>query len=140
MHLEAKSFSAPRWACLLIATAILVGCSDGPPVGTVTGKVTIDGVAPKDGAISFFPLDGKSPTSGATITDGQYTAEVPVGKVKIEIRIPKQIGQKRIYPTPDSPVQPIMAEALPPQYNDRSTLTMDVQKGANERDFELKTR
>ena len=139
MHLEAKSFLAPRWVCLLIAAAIVVGCSQGPPMGTVTGKVTINGAAPPDGSISFFPVDGKSATAGTTITNGEYTAKVPLGKVTIQIRVSKQVGQKRLYPTPDSPVQPIMAEVLPPKYNDRTELTMDVVKGTNERDFDLKT-
>lgn len=139
MHLEAKSFPSPWLACLLLAAVTAVGCSKGPPMAEVAGNVAVNGQPAKTGSISFFPTDGKSPTAGATITDGKYTAMVPLGNVKIEIRVSKVVGQKRLYPTPNSPVQSILQEVLPPKYNDMTELTMEVQKGTNSQDFDLKT-
>ena len=109
-------------------------------MGEVTGTITVDGVPAKIGSISFFPIDGKASTAGAAIKDGKYAAKVPVGKVKVEIRVSKIVGQKKLYDTPNSPVQPIMQEVLPPIYHDRTTLELDVQPGTNEKDYALKTK
>lgn len=127
------------FACLLAVAALTTGCSKGPPMGQVSGTVTVDGEPAKIGSISFFPLDKKSATAGAAIKEGKYTAEVPVGKVKVEIRVSKVVGQKKLYPTPNSPVQPIMKEVLPPKYNDRTELQLDVTSGAIEKNYDLKT-
>lgn len=130
-----------RIACLLTLLPIVAGCMDGgPPMGTVSGAVTVDGEPAKTGSISFFPVDGVSSTAGGEIKDGKYSAEVPPGMSKVEIRVSKAVGEKRLYNTPDSPVQPIMAEVLPAKYNDRTELTFDVQAGSNERDFHLESK
>jgi hypothetical protein len=65
---------------------------------------------------------------------------VHIGTAKVEIRIPKIVGQKKVYDTPDSPVRPIMDESLPKKYNDETELTFDVKPGANQHDFDLSTK
>jgi hypothetical protein len=122
-------------ACLLLA----LGCAD-PNVGTVSGTVTVDGAAPKEGWIGFFPTDGKSTPAGAEILDGRYTVDAPIGPSKVEIRVPKITGHKKLYDTPDSPMKPIMTELLPAKYNDATELTFDVQPGENPKDFALTTQ
>ncbi|MBN2292014.1 MAG: hypothetical protein JXM70_06280 [Pirellulales bacterium] len=138
MRSIAMKVGATRLVCILIMATLVVGCSQGPPMGEVTGNVVINGTPAKTGSISFFPVDGKSTTTGASITDGKYSAMVPLGKVKIELRVSKVVGQKKLYPTPDSPVQPIMQEVLPPKYNNQTNLEMEVQKGTNQKDFDIK--
>lgn len=131
-------------ATLLLALpglAIVAGCGDsGPPMGTVTGKVTVDGQPSPDGTIAFVPLDGMSPTAGGKIEGGAYSAKVPLGPSRVEIRVSKVVGQRKAYNTPDSPTLPVMEEMLPGKYNDYSELEFDVQKGTNERNFELLTK
>ena len=124
---------------MLAAAVLFAGCAK-PTTGTVTGKVTIDGVPAKSGSIAFFPVDGKSSTAGAEIVDGQYMAQVPPGASKVEIRVSKVVGQKKLYNTPNSPIQPLLEEVLPPKYNDETELTLDVQLGENHRDYQLTTR
>ncbi len=102
------------------------------------GMVTIEGTPVKTGAISFVPNNRKASMAGGEITDGQYSAEVAPGVAKVEIRVPKVVGQKKLYNTPNSPVRPIMAEVLPAKYNDETELTLDVQLGENKHDFALK--
>ena len=126
--------SAALGAILLIA-----GCAK-PTIGTVSGTVTVDGSPAKSGSIAFFPVDRKSRTTGAEILDGQYTAQVPLGASKVEIRVSKVVGQKKLYDTPNSPVQPLLEEALPPKYNDQTELQFDVQPGPNQQNFQLTTR
>jgi hypothetical protein len=132
---------APRvWLTALLAAAFAAaGCAE-PTRGVVTGTVTIDGAPAKSGAIAFFPVDGKSQTTGAAIIDGQYEAEVPFGAQKVEIRVSKKVGEKKLYDTPDSPIKPILAEALPARYNDATELTLEVQPGENRKDFALTTK
>ena len=124
---------------LLIAALLLAGC-EKPNVGVVTGTITVDGAPATAGSIAFFPVNGKSSTAGAEIVAGQYTANVPLGTAKVEIRVPKVVGEKKLYDTPDSPTKQLLAESLPPKYNDATQLTLDVQPGENRQDFQLSTR
>ena len=139
MRYLANSATSVCFGCLLAVAMLAAGCSKGPPMGEVTGTITVDGTPAKIGSISFFPIDGKSGTAGAAIKEGKYTADVPVGKVKVEIRVSKIVGEKKLYDTPDSKVQPIMEEVLPPKYNDRTELELDVQPGTNKRNYDLET-
>jgi hypothetical protein len=123
----------------LSAVLAMAGCGK-PTIGIVSGTVTVDGTPAKSGSIAFFPVDRKSRTTGAEIVDGQYTAQVPLGTSKVEIRVSKVVGQKKLYDTPNSPIQPLLEEMLPAKYNDQTELTVDVQPGNNQQDYRLKTK
>jgi hypothetical protein len=126
---------------LLAVLAVAAGCSgQDPNRGEVTGMVTINGQPAASGAVAFSPVDGQSPTSGGKIVNGLYSVKASTGTVKVAIRVPKVVGERKLYDTPDSPVQPLMEESLPPEYNDRTTLTFDVQPGVNEHNFDLKSK
>lgn len=127
-------------AMVCLCLLALSGCGPESKMITVTGTVTIDGQTPKSGSISFIPLDGMSPTAGAVITDGKYKSEAPLGESKVEIRVPKVVGKKKLYDTPDSPEQEIMEEVLPAKYNEASELRFTGVKGTNEQNFELSTK
>ncbi len=126
-------------AIAILAALEVAGCAK-PTMGVVTGTVTVDGVPAKAGSIAFFPVNGKSPTAGAEIVDGQYMAQVSPGGSKVEIRVPKVVGQKKLYDTPDSPMKPLLEEMLPAKYNEATELTIDVQLGNNQHDFQLQTK
>jgi hypothetical protein len=123
----------------IVSLLLITGCSD-PTVGTVSGTVTVDGAPVKSGSITFFPLDGRSSTSGAEIVDGKYTTTVAPGTARVEIHVPKVIGQRKAYDTPDSPMMEIVGEALPAKYHDASELTLDVKLGENRQDYDLSTK
>jgi hypothetical protein len=126
------------WAAL--ALLALAGCGEGARMGDVSGAVTFDGKPVEDGAITFVPADGKSPTAGGAIKDGRYAVRVPLGEAKVVINGKKVIGKKKIYNTPDSPEMPVTAELLPEKYSDMSKteLRFDVAAGANPKDWELR--
>lgn len=127
--------------CFAVSIIALAGCSkDDPNVSEVSGTVTVDGQPAKEGAIAFIPVDGNSSTSGGMIAAGAYTAKVHVGTAKVQIRVPKVVGEKKLYNTPDSPVQPIMEESLPAKYNEQTELTLDVKAGGMEQNYDLKTK
>ncbi|QDT75508.1 hypothetical protein [Lacipirellula limnantheis] len=128
-------------ASLVIAASFALGCSgQDPNRGQITGLVEVDGQPAAKGAIAFTPVDGNSPASGGDIVDGRYTVNAFTGPSKVAIRVPKVVGQRKLYDTPDSPIQSVMEESLPPQFNDETTLTYDVKPGPNEQNFSLKTK
>ena len=122
----------------MLAVAVGVGCRP-PTDGAISGTVSVDGTPAAKGSIAFVPTDGKSPPAGGEITDGRYSARVAPGKARVEIRVPKVIGQRKLYDTPDSPFKQVLVESLPRKYNDQSELTVDVSLGDNTRDFDLRT-
>ncbi|MBN9122995.1 MAG: hypothetical protein J0I06_28305 [Planctomycetes bacterium] len=129
--------NAGRFAALSAALTVLIGCA-GDNMADVSGTVTVDGAPAEKGSVTFVPADGKSPTAGCEIANGKYSARVPPGTAKVQIRVPKVVGKKKLYDTPDSPVQEVLAESLPSKYNDKTELTLDVKPGTNEKNWELK--
>jgi hypothetical protein len=124
----------------VLCSAWLAGCAPEATTGTVTGEVTLDGQPLKQGLIRFVPVDGKTPTADAAVTDGKFIATVPPGEKRVEISAAKVVRKIKMYDTPDSPVVDETAELLPARYNVRSELTMTVQKGTQEKRFELKSK
>lgn len=125
---------------LLLLALLICGC-DEPNVGLISGSVQVDGKPAKTGAITFIPVDGKSGTAGAVIEAGKYNAiDVPIGSHKVEIRVSKVVGQKKLYDTPDSPVKPLMQEVLPAKFNTKTELLLDVKPGKNEKDYDLSSK
>lgn len=117
-----------------------VGCGPESKVGIISGTVKVDGKAAEKGSISFIPLDEQGPTAGTEIKDGKFRSEAALGECKVEIRIPRVVGKKKIYDTPDSPVQEISEEVLPAKYNEASELRVEIKKGTNSKDWDLATK
>lgn len=116
---------------------LVVGCA-AETMGTVSGEVRFDGKVVESGGITFFSVDGTAQTTGGTITNGRYTCKVPVGKMKVVLTAPKQVGTKAVYEKKEnSPMMPVTIEALPEKYNAKSELIFDVKLGQNEKNFEL---
>lgn len=124
----------------IVFCGLACGCGPESNMATVTGNVTIDGTPAENGSISFIPVDGMSSTAGASITNGKFTSEAPIGESKVEIRVPKVVGKKKLYDTPESPIQNVMAEVLPAKYNESTELRFTAQKGKNEKNFELSAK
>jgi len=122
-----------------VVLGLIAGCDGGSSdLGDISGAVTYDGKPVEDGAISFIPMDGKSPTAGGTIKDGKYTAtKVPVGTTKVSITAVKIVGKKKAYDAPDSPEIPITESLIPARYNHASELRYGVKGGTQTKDFEL---
>ena len=126
---------------LVVSPLCVLGCSkQDPNRGQVTGMVEVDGQPAAQGLITFLPVDGNSSRSEGDIVNGRYTVNAQVGPSKVAVNILKTVGQRKAYDTPDSPMVSIIEEALPPQYNEQTTLTYDVKPGENEQNFSLKTK
>lgn len=136
-------------SCVRIAFVLSLlaaaGCSSEIKEGEVSGSVTVDGQMPSVGSsITFIPTDGTSPTAGAVIENGKYMARVPVGKAKVEIRVPRPVQNSaapKAGPGSEGPGGGggFIEESLPAKYNDATELTIDVQSGKNPKDWTLST-
>ena len=126
-------------AAVALASA---GCGSGPTMAEVSGTISFNGTPVEAGAIAFIPVDGKSPTAGGKITNGEYSVRVPIGETKIVINGIKITGKRKVYDTPNSPEMPVGTELLPAKYSDRekTELTLDVAAGKNEKNFALTSK
>ncbi|MCI0357607.1 MAG: hypothetical protein L0211_03865, partial [Planctomycetaceae bacterium] len=126
-----------------LGLVVLTGCDGGPAAGVVSGKVTVDGQTPAAGSsITFIPMDGHSSTAGDVIEDGQYSAEVPIGMSKVEIRVPRP-AQRAAAPKAGPGSEGgggLIEESLPARFNDATELTIDVKPGKNPKDWDLSTK
>src|SRR5262245_33920581 len=128
-------------AGLLAAVLALAGCGGGSKVGEVSGTVTVDGQTPAAGSsISFVPEGGKAPSAGAVIEGGKYTARVPVGTAKVEIRVPRPVTLPKGEAAGPGPGGDRIEESLPARFNDETELTYEVKPGRQEKNWDLKTR
>jgi hypothetical protein len=129
-----------HWLIAVGAVSIVfAGCSADSGKGTVSGTVTLDGQPLKSGLIRFVPADGQTPTAEATITDGEFSAEVPVGEKQVSISAPKVVGKRPAYQAPNSPMIDIVEELLPARYNMTSELKLNVTGGRQTEDFKLES-
>ncbi len=126
--------------CSVTLFPCFVGCGPESNVALITGTVSIDGKPADKGSISFIPVNGVGPTAGTELKEGKFSSQAAIGECKVEIRVSKVVGKKKLYDTPDSPVQDLMEEVLPSKYNEASELRIEIKKGKNEKDWDLKTK
>lgn len=124
------------FSLLLLLTGCGGGSSDQPDLGTVEGKVTLDGQPLSDATVSFIPEEGRTSTA---VTDAEghyelnYTLTTPGAK----------IGQHAVTITtfkaaadPDAGDEDT-PEKVPAKYNKATELKKEVTAGKNVIDFEL---
>jgi len=123
---------------VILAAAALVlaagcSCSGRPPLGSVSGTVTLDG-QPLANALVMFTPEGPGRTSlGTTDAEGKYTLAylrdiVGANPGRHYVRITTATEQNG------------GREILPSKYHAQSTLSADVVAGSNTIDFSLMSR
>jgi hypothetical protein len=128
----------------LIALALLtiVGCGKGAGNrGAIDGQVTLDGKPILKGSIRFVPTAGtKGTVAGGPIENGRYRLSVAggpaVGSNHVEIHAARKTG--RLVPkamAPAGQMEEEQGEAVAPQFNSATTLTVEVKPGDNTADF-----
>lgn len=115
---------------------LVVGCSNGRPMGDVQGRVTLNGKPLSEGAVRFIPIKGDTPATGGIIRDGIFKVQVPVSKQRVEISS-NVVDREKTPPNPTGD-QIVMKILVPERYNNRSELTLDVVSGLNEPVYDLK--
>jgi len=128
------------WTGALLAGAV-AGCSGGggPPLGRVSGVVTLDGEPLAEAIVTFAPSPGR-PSLGITGSDGRYTLAYTAEQTGAMIGDHVvRISTERYVERPGGAVEQ-MPERVPPQYNTQSKLTATVKAGENDLPFDLRSR
>lgn len=130
---------------VLLGAATWVGCGPSDPLNrqSVSGTVMVDGSPLKVGNISFQPQDRAGVPGGARIDAGKFTIAkekgLPPGKYIV--RINAAGAEQPLDPDapPEAPPKPPL-ELIPPEYNVKSTQTVEVKQGNNVFNFDIKLK
>jgi hypothetical protein len=125
-------------AAVLVMLVGITGCSqtDRPPLGQVSGVVTLDD-QPLEGASVYFKPEEGRPSTGTTDAAGRYEltyigdengAKVGTHKVRITTALDED--------EPGGPKSEILLE----RYHSSTELSEQVEDGKNEINFELKSQ
>jgi hypothetical protein len=124
-----------------VLLAAVWGCNNGdtPPLGQVSGKVTLDGKPIEGAFLQFEPVDNGLPTAfGRTDKEGRYelwysrgNRGASLGAALVRIRAFQDSN-----PDTGEKARP---EVIPAKYNVRTDLKVDVTRGSQTHDFELKS-
>ena len=133
----------PNVASLVAGLAIAfpallsTGCGPtGPQKITVQGTVTLDGVPVPEGQVVFIPSDPALGAAGGAIADGVFTVTTFKGPHQVEVHAEKQVT--RPVPPGALPEEGItFVSIIPKRYNERTTLTFDVQSPNDKPEFAL---
>jgi hypothetical protein len=118
----------------------MLGCGgDTPPLGQVTGTVTLDGKPVDAAAIQFEPVSSGLPTAfGRTDSAGKYelwysrgNKGASLGDALVRINTFQDAGE-------DSG-QKKRPESIPSKYNLKTDLKVEVKRGAQTHNFDLKS-
>lgn len=128
----------------LTALALLaaIGCGGGDALDrqSVRGTVTFQGEPLNEGAIQLIPT-ANGPASGGTIRNGTFRIPRDAGPIsgnyRVEIVSYQPTGETQ--PDPDLPGQTIdvTRQVLPPEFNTRSTQTVEITSGNNDLSFAI---
>ena len=121
-------------ACAITVLTIL-GCSRShqPPLGIVSGTVTLDGVPLANAIVRFTPTGPGRTSEGISDADGHYRlvylraipgANIDQHTVRITTASEENGGR----------------ELLPPRYHSRTELEARVVSGSNDLDFALRSQ
>ena len=136
-----KKNRAWSWACIFacLLSALLVGCGQSTPTGTVKGKVTLDGQPYSDAAVAFISLDTGQAGVAQVNPDGTFQLEtpLPVGNYKVYLEPPATDAQA----SAEQPTPVAMDKTVPEKYwNEASTdISVDITEGENDVTVELKS-
>ena len=124
-------------AVAAVAMSVAVaGCGPRDPRVTIQGTVTLDGRSLSQGQVVFMPANKSLRAEGAAVKDGGFTICVHKGPHRVEINA--QVEERRDA-GPNAPPEAgiAMRSIIPPRYNEKSTLTFDVQSAQDKPTFDL---
>jgi hypothetical protein len=121
---------------LALGLAGLAMSCGSDPLGRqpVRGVVKVNGTPLEQGDISFQPLEGQPTASGAPIRAGEYSIPREQGlapgkyRVVLHAPVPGTGRQPEAGAMPGEPLPP-PREWFPPEWNERSEKTVEVQAG-----------
>lgn len=127
-------FALRQISCLVLFFGIVLpGCGSGddtPPLGDVSGTITLDGQPLEGVIVAYKPEVGRAAT-GTTDAQGKYTLEFAYGVSGCKV------GPNSVYL--EWPLGSTKAKTLSPKYTTQSELKADVKEGSNTLDFALQS-
>ena len=123
-------------AVALVAAATATGCSPRDPRVTIQGQVMLDGKPLSEGQVIFRPEDKALRAEGAAVKDSGFKIRVHKGPHRVEINAQVEENRNAVPNTP-SEAGIVSRSIIPPRYNEKSTLTFDVQSAKDKPVFEL---
>jgi hypothetical protein len=129
-----------------LLTSSIIGCSraSGPPRYGISGTVKLNGEPVNQGSIRFDPMkDTKGSNAGDNIEKGAYRISPSQGLVKgryrVEIRSNRKTGRQIPAGSPFPPGTMVdeVEEAIPAEYNVKSTLECTITDSGKIENFDL---
>ena len=115
------------------------GCSGGGLA--VSGHVTVNGQPLEDGDITFSPTTPGASAAQTEVIDGKYrfpgSAGLTNGTYKVAISAMRSTGRKITVDEGSTEMIESFEEYIPPKYNIRSTLTVEIDADRTDHDFKL---
>lgn len=131
-------------AVCAVASIMVVGCgaNSGPPVGAVTGTITLNGQPVPHANITFVPEGKGSPSYGGTDEHGVYRLMFNQKRAGAELGKHNVLVQNREPETDDSGNRILsgLPVAIPAKYQQPGSLTAEVRPGSNEVNFTLEAQ
>lgn len=120
------------WCLLPLIGMTFMGCGNGdrPPLGNVSGTVTMDGEPLVGVIVTFKPTNGR-PAVGVTDATGKYQLEYSRG-VK-----GTKVGSNTVGFS--WPIGVAGSHEIPARYSGKSDLEQEVESGCNSFDFDLES-
>ena len=145
-----------RSACLLILV-VICGCDSGPPLGVVTGKVTVNCAVPQNRiTVTFMPTEGGRSSSAITDSEGNYEliyidrSGALIGSHKVALQTNREasdVGTEVSSDSEDYANQGALSnystgetqwkDPIPAKYNSATELSAKVESGTNVIDFDI---
>ena len=125
-----------EWLTLVSLALATAGCGNGdrPALATVTGVVTLDGKPLTNAHLILQPEAAYRASYALTDESGQYEA-VYLRDIKGAV-----LGKHSVRINRLSPDENKQADPLPPRYNAKTELQIEVEQGSNSIDFELQSQ
>lgn len=132
----------PCSICLMLIALTGCGGATGNNSVVVAGKVTLNDAPLETGTISLIPADGQGASAAINIVNGEFETTIAPGKKLVRIYAEKVAGQQLRNPSdPNSEKYDVMQPIIPKQYNEATTLTLDVPaEGIKTAAFPLKSK
>ena len=130
-------------AVFCFGLVVSVGCSPdtGGRLG-FSGTVTFRGAPLQKGVVEFTSAD-RTRQSGSGIAKGAFavpaTRGLPPGTYTVRVTAVQEAAAAPAGPPGPESMQQTATDMIPPEYNERSTLTAEIKQGSpNQFSFELK--
>jgi len=139
-----------RLVLLVTGFLLVTGCSGGPSLAPVSGRVTLDGQPLADATVGFYPVGahGDVMSSGKTNSNGEYSLKTVmknetgavVGKHRVSITVEPDLAGNTDLPADKLPKS--RPPKLPARYQGQeSELSCDVPSGGKtDANFDLKSK